>query len=85
MESESLGAHYRKQTYYVVAGAGLLILVGFSIVEYIGNNLATMWTDAATALIVAVSLLATSVRQRRPNRPIALAVGDRGPACCAWS
>ena len=58
MESESLGAHYRKQTYYVIAGTGLLILVGFSIVEYIENHLAAMWTDVATALIVAGSLLA---------------------------
>ena len=57
MESESLGAHYRKQTYYVIAGTGLLILVGFSIVEYIENHLAAMWTDVATALIVAGSLL----------------------------
>ena len=58
MESKSLGAQYRKQTYYVVAFAGLLILVGFSIVEYIRNDAAAMWTDAVTALIVAGSLLA---------------------------
>ena len=57
MESENLGAQYRKQTYYVVAFAGLLILVGFSIVEYIGNAAAAMWTEAVTALIVAGSLL----------------------------
>ena len=57
MESESLGAHYQKQTFYVIAGTGLLILVGFSIVEYIENHLAAMWTDVAIALIVAGSLL----------------------------
>ncbi len=58
MESKNLGGHYRKQTYYVVAVAGLLILVGFSIVEYIRNDMAAMWTDVVTALIVAGSLLA---------------------------
>ena len=61
MESESMGAHYRKQAYYVIALAGLLILVGFSIVEYFGNNLAAMWTDVATALVVAGSLLALRI------------------------
>ena len=61
MESEIMGAHYRKQAYYVIAVAGLLILVGFSIVEYFGNNLAAMWTDVATALVVAGSLLALRI------------------------
>ena len=58
MESKSLEAHYRKQAYYAVAGAGLLILVGFSIVEYLRNNMAEMWTDVVMALLVAGSLLA---------------------------
>ena len=58
MESKSLGAHYRKQAYTVVAVAGLLILIGFSIVEYVRNDVAALWTDVATALIVAGSLLA---------------------------
>ena len=57
MESKSLGAQYRKQTYYAVAGAGLLILCGFSIVEYVRKDATALWTDVATALIVAGSLL----------------------------
>ena len=58
MESKSLGAYYRKQVYTVVAVAGLLILSGFTIVEYVRNDMASMWTDVATALILAGSLLA---------------------------
>ena len=57
MSSNSGGERYRKQTYYVVASAGFLILVGFTILEYIRNDTWAMWTDAVMALIVAGSLL----------------------------
>ncbi len=58
MELESSDRLSRKQVFLVICGASLLVLVGFSIVNYVGNDLSAMWTNIVMASIVAGSALA---------------------------
>ena len=58
MESIRVDARRQRQVFFVVCAAWLFILVGFSIADYIGSRVATMWIDIAMALIVTGAVLA---------------------------
>ena len=52
MESKSLDAQHQRQVFFVVCGAGLCVLVGFSILSYIETNVPAMWTHIVMALVI---------------------------------
>ena len=82
MESIRVDARRQRQVFFVVCAAWLFILGGFSIAEYTGTRVATMWIDIAMALIVtgAVIALLLGIKDLRVYRFICWGTGI---ACAA--
>jgi len=85
MEFTNLHLEHRKQVFYTASGVGLMILVGFSILNYIGNNLPAMGAQIAMALLVACGVfgLLLGVPDRRVYRFVFLVIGI-GLLCLTW-
>ena len=70
MESENVDAQRRRKVFFVIGGAGLFLSVSFSVVNYIGTNVSTMWANIVLTSIVAGAVLALllGIEDRRVYR-----------------
>ena len=77
MESRNAQARHQKQVFAVACTVGLMVLVGYSIRNYLGGDVAAMWIHNFMALIVAggTAGLLLRVEARNAFRIVLLGVG----------
>ena len=85
MEFTNLHLEHRKQVFYTASGVGMMVLVGFSIVNYIASNLPAVWAHIAMALLVAGGVLGLllGIPDRRVYRFVFWVIGI-GLLCLTW-
>ena len=77
MESRSAQARHQKQVFVVACTVGLVVLVGYSIRNYLGGDVTAMWIHNLMALLVAggTAGLLLGAEARRAFRVVLLGVG----------
>ncbi len=74
MEPETMGVQRRRNVFFVVAGAGAVIMVGFTIADYVEGHMLAMWTDIVMILgiLAGCAALRLGVDELKVYRPVFL-------------
>ncbi len=77
MESRSAQVRHQKQVFIVACTVGLMVLVGYSVRNYLGGDVTSMWIHNLMAMLVAgcIAGLLLGVEPRKAYRIVLLGVG----------
>ena len=77
MDSRNAQARHRKQVFVVACTVGLMVLVGYTVRNYLSGELLAMWTHSVITLLVAGGLagLLLGAEARKSYRVVLLGVG----------